>query len=165
MDKYKADKITRLMRELFKKYQIEIVQPNLDYIVNKFFTAYERLQKEMKNQEEQKIGRPNPLTKPVPKELIKFKHASFKKRVPLSKALIDAMSTKTDIPEFRRSRNIAGNHGLAHTITSVNKRGGAAFTSTMIGKSITPKLNLTQMAGDLSQKSQDNSVLLPNKLS
>ena len=52
MEKYKADKITRLMRELFKKYQIEIVQPNLDYIVNKFYTAYERLQKEMKNQEE-----------------------------------------------------------------------------------------------------------------
>ena len=39
----KADKIKRLMKELFKKYQIEIIQPNLDYIVNNLQTSYEEL--------------------------------------------------------------------------------------------------------------------------
>lgn len=39
----KADKLKRLVKELFKKYQIEVLQPNLDFVVNKFKTAHEKL--------------------------------------------------------------------------------------------------------------------------
>lgn len=31
------------MRELFKKYQIEVVQPNLDFIINTFESAFEKV--------------------------------------------------------------------------------------------------------------------------
>jgi len=42
----KADKLNKLIRELFKKYQLEIVCPNIDYIVNKFQTAFENYKAE-----------------------------------------------------------------------------------------------------------------------
>ena len=32
----KAEKLEKIIKELFKKYQIEIIQPNLEYIINKF---------------------------------------------------------------------------------------------------------------------------------
>ena len=36
LSREKATKLDRLIKELFKKYQIEILQPNLDYIVKKY---------------------------------------------------------------------------------------------------------------------------------
>lgn len=41
MNDTKAYKMKKLIKELFKKYQLEIVTPNIDYIVKKFKTAYE----------------------------------------------------------------------------------------------------------------------------
>ena len=41
MREEKAEKLGRLIKELFKKYQLEIISPNIEYIVNKFKTSYE----------------------------------------------------------------------------------------------------------------------------
>ena len=48
MPKDKAVKLQKLIKELFKKYQIEVLQPNIDYLVDKFQTAYEKYQAEEK---------------------------------------------------------------------------------------------------------------------
>ena len=52
---------------MFKKYQIEVIQPNLEYIVNKFQTAYEEYQKEHRTIEE----------KSKSNQLINFKHTKY----------------------------------------------------------------------------------------
>ena len=45
----RAEKLEKIIKELFKKYQIEVIQPNLEYIINKFQTAYEEYLKEHAN--------------------------------------------------------------------------------------------------------------------
>ena len=41
IEKEKFAKLERMVKELLKKYQIEILQPKLDYVIEKFKTAYE----------------------------------------------------------------------------------------------------------------------------
>lgn len=38
----KLAKLHRIVKELFKKYQLEIVQPDLDYIIKKSMTAFDK---------------------------------------------------------------------------------------------------------------------------
>ena len=41
----KLEVLDRLVKELFKKYQIEIIKPNIDYFVEKYKTAFDKYRK------------------------------------------------------------------------------------------------------------------------
>ena len=83
MPRHKAEKLQRLIKELFKKYQLEILQPNIDYVVDKIQTAFEKYQAEEKARKSKKLGDQRnyiPKVEPDDKVLIKFKHSTYDKR-------------------------------------------------------------------------------------
>lgn len=72
MQDHKAEKMSRLIKELFKKYQLEIVTPNIDYIVNKFKTSFELYKADP-------AGWKNDSSRLKAKELLSFNHSTFDK--------------------------------------------------------------------------------------
>ena len=83
MPRHKAEKLQRLIKELFKKYQLEILQPNIDYVVDKIQTAFEKYQAEEKARKSKKLGDQRnyiPKVEPADKVLVKFKHSTYDKR-------------------------------------------------------------------------------------
>jgi len=67
----KVDILKKVTKELFKKYQIEIVRPDVGYILEKCQTAYDKYKQE---QPEQDFIRDQ-------NSLIDFKHASYAQKV------------------------------------------------------------------------------------
>lgn len=92
MQDHKAEKMNRLIKELFKKYQLEIVTPNIDYIVNKFKTSFELYKTQEGPQKESE--------KSKAKELLKFKHSMFDKHQEVNK--ITQNKKKTSLGLERR---------------------------------------------------------------
>lgn len=72
----KAERLVRIIKELFKKYQIEVIQPNLTFIVNQFQSAYEKYNQLYGKGGAATLGS-RPEEKKKFKEFIKFKHAPF----------------------------------------------------------------------------------------
>ena len=63
----KVKLLNRLVKELYKKYQLEVVRPDVSYIVNQYKTAFEKYY-EQRKQAPQKDG------------FINFKHAEYNQR-------------------------------------------------------------------------------------
>ena len=39
MLKHRVSKVLSIIKQLFRKYQLEIVRPNIDYVINKYQSA------------------------------------------------------------------------------------------------------------------------------
>ena len=70
--------LDRLVKELFKKYQIEIVKPNINYFVEKYQTAHEKYNKNFLKI--QKTKNDYIETNKAFKPLIEFKHTTYDKK-------------------------------------------------------------------------------------
>lgn len=64
--------LDRLVRELYKKYQIEVIRPNVDYFVDKYRTAFDQYEKQAGKAPNAARGK-----LPAKSGLISFKHGSM----------------------------------------------------------------------------------------
>ena len=67
-----------IIKQLFKKYQLEIIRPNLDYVINKYQSAIDGYDPEVIHADLQNQS----AFSTVKKHLIDFKHSPLKKRKP-----------------------------------------------------------------------------------